>query len=114
MQRGQCFRCGFGKNEHDKREQHGAECNGRFAAELEREHGDQRGGGKIDEVVAEQNQPDQSIGPSKEFFSESRAAMALARFMPQLVAIQAHESRFRAREKRGKQQEQDQQADKAG
>ncbi len=61
MHRGQRLRSRLGENQYDECEYQRTERDRRFATELQCDQGDQRRGGKIDEVVAEQNQADQSV-----------------------------------------------------
>ena len=76
-----------------------------LAADSHSNKSNQGCGEDIDEVVTEQDKPDDSVGALQEFLGELRAAMTLPGFVAKLVAVQAHERRFRAREKGGKQQE---------
>ncbi len=104
MQRGHRLGGGLGEDQDDQRQEQRAERDGRFAAHFEGDDGDQRCRGKIHQVVAEQDQPDQPVGTLQEFVRESGTAVSLPGLVAQLVAVEAHESRFRAGEEGGQQE----------
>ena len=84
---------------------------GAFAAEPLREDRHERGRRDIDGVVAEQDQPDQAVGPLQQPFGHARAAVPGARQVPQPIAVQAHQRRFGAGEERRQHQQHDDQDD---
>ena len=96
------LRRGFGEDEHDQRQQQGAERYRGLAAHLERDDGDQRCRGEVHQVVAEQDQADQPVGSLQQRFREPRTPVSLPGLVAKLVAVEAHESRFRAGEEGGK------------
>jgi len=61
--------------------------------------------GCLDQIIAKQDQSDQTIGALQKLLGEFGTAITFAGFMAQLVAVQAHEGCFRARKKRGKHQQ---------
>ncbi len=73
--------------------------------------GYQRRSENIHEVVTEQDQPDDPVRPLQQLLGKSRTAVALTGFVAQLVSIEAHESRFRARETGRKKKQEYEQTD---
>ena len=77
-----------------------------FAADPQREDRHERQPRRVRRGVAEQDQPDQPVGPLQEPLGDARGAVAGARLMPQPIAVEAHQRGFGAGEKR-RQHEQD-------
>ena len=105
MQRGQGLRRGFGKDQNHERQGDCAKRSSRFPADLVGDDADERGHRKIDEVVAQENEPDQPVGTLEQSLCAAGAAVTLARLVSQLVTVKAHERRFRAREEGRKHQQ---------
>ena len=70
--------------------------NGRLAADVHRDHGHERSGENVDEIIAEENQAYDAIRPLQHSFGDPRTAVSLARLVAQLVAVDAHEGGFRS------------------
>ena len=83
----------------------------RLPAEIEGDHGNEGRGEDVDEVIAEQNQADDPVGSLQQALRQLGTAVPLAGLVAQLVTVEAHECCFRAREKGGKQQQGNKQAD---
>ena len=104
VQCGERLGCRLREDDHDEREDAGADRNRRFAAEVQCDQGHERGGREVDQVVAKQDQPDQPIGAFEQLFRESRTTVAVTCLVPQLIAVEAHECCLGAGEE-GRQQQ---------
>ena len=97
IQRGESLRRGLGEDQDDQRQAQRADRDRRFAPEIPGDDRDQRGGEDVDEIVAEQDQADDPARPAQQSFGQARAAVAVARLVAELIAIQTHQRRFRTR-----------------
>ena len=93
MQRGQCLRRHLADDQHQDRHRAGGDRNPRVAPDPQRDHGGDRGGEDVDEVVADQDQSEQAVGTLQQPRGETRAAMVLAQVL-QPVAVERHHPGF--------------------
>jgi hypothetical protein len=104
------LRSDLGKHEDQERDRDGAECE-RPLALAEQAHGDEareRGRGRVDQVVAEQDDAEQAVGLREKRHGEPRAARAALRLMLQPIAVRGHHRRLGDR-KEARRHEQDDQ-----
>ena len=90
MHRGQRLWSRLSENQHDECQYQRTERDRRFTTELQCDDGNQRCRRKIDEVIAEKNQADQSVRPLQQAVGENGATVARSCLVPELVTIQAH------------------------
>ncbi len=105
MQCGQCLGGSLGEHQDHERQNNRANRHSGFATDSEGDERDQGSRRKIDQIVAEQDQSDQPVRSLQKAFSDAGAPVSFARFVAKLIAVQTHQRRFRAGEKRGKQQQ---------
>ena len=72
-----------------------------IAPDAQHDDRDQRGRKVIGEVVAEQDQTDEAIGPRQQALGENGATVAGLSHGSQLIAVEAHQRRLGTREERG-------------
>jgi hypothetical protein len=93
VQRGQRLRRHLADDQHQDRHRAGGDRDPRVAPDPQRDHGGDHGGEDVDEVVADQDQPEQAVGTLQQPRGETRAAMVLAQVL-QPVAVERHHPGF--------------------
>ena len=98
MQRGIGFRRNFGEDEDGNGEGDGGVENAEVAVETDADDGAERGGGDVDEVVAEQDGADEAVGAFQQMMGAVGAFIAFVRLVFELVAVERHHRGFRSGE----------------
>ena len=98
--RGECFRRYFREDENYDSEDDGGEQDAKVAVEAQADEGAERGGGDIDEVVAEEDGADEAVGVFEQVAGAFGALVAFVREVFEFVAVERHHRGFRGRKKR--------------
>ncbi len=93
VQRGQRLRRHLADDQHQDRHCAGGDRDSRIAPYPQRDHGADRRGEDVDEVVADQDQPDQAVRTLEQPRGETGAAVVLAQML-QPVAVERHHPGF--------------------
>jgi len=80
----------FSKNEYDQREYQRRNSNTRVSEQPDRDDGGDGRRKNVDQIVANQDQTDQSIRSLQQLYGSSRSAVARAFEMFQPITIQRH------------------------
>ena len=105
----------FPKDQQDDRQPDGRDCDSGLAPQLDGQDGGNRGSENVDEVVADQDGPEQSIWAFKQGAGAFCAAVPFLGLMTKAITIEAEHSSFGAGKECRAQQQTDQHADqKAG
>ena len=105
MERGNGFWRDLRKDQDHERQRQGGDRNAGVAKKSDSNDCRDSRGQNVDQIVANQNQPDQSVGSLQESDGSSRSAVTRPLEMPQTVAVERHHARLRARKERGDQNE---------
>jgi hypothetical protein len=99
MQGRQSFRRNLREYQYNQGKDERAEKYCRRSAEPLCKYRNHRGGEKIYQVIAEQNQANDAVGSLQQRFGQTRAPITRARLMSQPVPVHAHQCGFGAGEK---------------
>ena len=109
MQRGQCLGRDLGKQQDDDGQHHaGREDEACIVIDAQCDQRHQDGGEDVDEVVAEQDQPDQAVLAFQQFLRAQGAGMFFVGQVAQAIAVQRHQAGFGTGEKGGQQYQEEQ------
>ncbi len=98
VQRGIGFRRNFGEDEDNNGEGDGGVEDAEVAVEADADDGAERGGGDVDEVVAEQDGANEAVGAFQQMMGAFGAFVAFIRLVFEFVAVERHHRGFRGRE----------------
>jgi len=101
MQRTERFRRNLAKNQQHERQQRGAECHKKLAAQAQGNESHQHRRRDIDQRAQQQDQTDQPIGARQQRLGQARRAASFGGAMAQAIAVDAHQRGFAAGEKCG-------------
>ena len=107
---GNHFRGGFGKHQNGERDQHRGHGQRHFVL-ADQPEGDDRGdggSGRVDEIVAKQDDAQQLVGLPQQVLGQPGATMATGGTVVEAVAVDRHHAGFRHGEKRRRHQQDDQ------
>ena len=97
------------KDQQQQRQRSGGNGDAVIAVEPQANHGGHRGGQHIDEIVAQQHRADQAVGAVQQALDQFGAALPEPGLVADAMTIDRHQSSFAAGEKRGAQQQDEQQ-----
>ena len=89
----------FGEDEDDDGQDDGGEQHAKVAVKTQADDGAERGGGDIDEVVAEEDGADEAVGVFEQVAGAFGALVAFVREVFEFVAVERHHRGFRGRKK---------------
>ena len=108
MQCSECFRRDFREYQYHQRKNAGGDRDGRLAADAQRDDGRDRRCQHIDEVVTEQNQPDQAVGPFQQLLCPPGTGVIRLGKVAQAVPVEGHQPGFGTGEERRQDDQKDQ------
>ncbi len=88
----------LGENQHHQHQQRSGNCNAGFAVQPQGDHRRQRRGRQVDRIVAEQDQPDETVRALEQARRKDGTAVPGLCQVAQAVAVQRHQRGFRTRE----------------
>ena len=88
------FGCNLGEDKHHNSQQYGRNGNARVAVKADGDNGRDSRGQNVNEIIANEDETNQSIGPFKQLAGSAGSPMALGAEVFQTISVERHHAGF--------------------